>query len=645
MGCRALDDPEVEEKSEYRRTKPKERQLPLLAGLQSIIKASAMLSVRQFPGLKSAAKASVYSFILAPALLTVILLFTGCGKPHRAHPLPASALISKAEPGIPSERLILTVPANPRTFNPLYSLDAASDAIVRLLFSSLVIVNWVTQEPGPGLAESWSVAADQKTWTFKLRQGVRWSDGAPFTADDVLFTWNQIMYNRDLNQMTFELFRIGGKNFEVAKVDDSTVQVVTPEVFAPFLEFFGGVSILPKHRLEGAVKSGRFPAAYSAGTPPGHIVGCGPYRLKEFRAGKFTLLERNPEYWVADKQGRRLPYFNEILFAVSGGPGSEALVFLNGKSDACETVRAAEFGQFKQAAAGGRFQLVELGLGSECDFLWFNQNTGTDASGKPLVDPGKLKWFRNKKFRQAVSCAIDRERLAREVYGGRAQAIYGFLSSENQKWNNPNIPRYAFDPARSRSLLNEIGIRQRNGAGLMEDHEGNLLEISFYSNTGNPAREKAAIMIQQDLSQIGIKLNYRPIDFRLLGDKIGKTFDYECALMGLGGGGMDPASQMNVLKSSEELHQWFPFQKTPATDWEARIDQLMEAQMRTLDIAQRKKYFDEVQMILAEELPMIYTISPFNYAAIRSDVANVHPSVQTPYRVTWNLEELYFRKK
>ena len=126
-------------------------------------------------------------------------------------------------------------------------------------------------------------------------------------------------------------------------------------------------------------------------------------------------------------------------------------------------------------------------------------------------------------------------------------------------------------------------------------------------------------------------------------DRINQTFDYECMLMGLGSGGIDPASSMNVLKSGESLHQWFPCQQTPSTDWEARLDWFMDAQMHKLDFAQRKKYFDEVQAILAEELPMIYTVSPFLCAAIRADLGNVRPCALMPYRVTWNLEELYWR--
>jgi peptide/nickel transport system substrate-binding protein len=584
------------------------------------------------------------------AVFVSVLALAGCGKPGAtkpgaAHPLPPSPLIAKGNPGQPGGRFVIGASASPKTFNPLVALDSASDGIVRLLFSPLVGLDWATQQPGPGLAESWSVAPDQKTWTFKLRPGVRWSDGEPLTADDVVFTWNEIMYNSEFNQVTYDLFRISGRNFAVTKVDDFTVRVVTPEVFAPFIEFFGSVPVLPKHVLQTAATAKVFPAAYGLTSKPNRIVGCGPYRLKEFRPGKFTLLERNPEYWVADRQGRRLPWFDEVMFAVGGGVGSEPALFLDGKSDVCDTVRPQNYTQFKQASTGGRFQLIELGAGAERDFLWFNQNTGTNTADKPIVNPAKLKWFRNKKFRQAVSCAIDRDRLVREAYGGRAQPAYGFISTENQKWNNPDIPRYGFDPARARTLLAEIGIQDRNGDGMMEDADGNAIEILFYSNTGNALREKAAALVVADLKKLGINLIYWSIDYRALVDRINVTFDYECALMGLGGGGGDPASQMNVLRSSEELHQWFPVQKTPSTDWEARLDSLMDAQMRTLDFAQRKKYFDEVQVILAEELPMIFTVAPFACAAIRPDVGNLRPAVLSSYHLTWNLDDLYFKKK
>ena len=585
-------------------------------------------------------------------LLLWLCFLVGCSKsptpisPAAAvHPIPPTPLVSQAEPGQFGGRFTIALPFSPKTLNPIQAGDGFSDNIIRLLYAPLVNLNWLTQEPGPGLAESWSVEPDQKTWTFKLRRGVYWSDGKPFNADDVIFTWNEIMYNPDINKGTYNVFRINGKNFEVTKIDDYTVRVVTPEVFAPFLEFFGTVWILPQHALQDAARERRFLLAYDLRSPPQKIVGCGPFRVKQIDRGTSILLERNPEYWVTDKQGRRLPYFDEILFVFGGGRGTDAILFVNGKSDAYEILRPELLEAFQEeASTNARIRIVELGIGSEREFFWFNQNTNAAPDGKPLVNLVKLKWFRNQKFREAISCSIDRERMAREVYQGRAKAVYDFISTDNRKWNNPNVPRFAFDPARARALLAEIGVQDRTNDGLVEDADGNIVEFNLLSNKGNPARDKAARMIQEDLKKIGIKLNFEPIEFEALRQKVDNTFDYEAALMGLGGGGIDPASQMNVLKSGEDLHQWFPLQKTPSTEWEARIDALMDSQMRTLELAQRKKAFDEVQVILAEQAPMLYTISPLSYAAIRSDIGNLRPSVLTPYRLTWNIEELYFKK-
>jgi peptide/nickel transport system substrate-binding protein len=559
-------------------------------------------------------------------------------------------LISKCEPGVPGGELTLAMPERPGTFNPLLVNDVAADVVMRLLFESLVTLDWATQEATPALAESWSVAPDSRTWTFKLRQGVRWSDGYPFTADDVVFTWNAVMLDPQVNRISYEIFHPGGKAFEVAKVDDFTVRVTTPEVFAPFLEFFGTVAILPRHRLEGAVREHRFLTAYASNSPPEAVIGSGPFRLKE-NGRRFPLLERNPEYWVADKKGQRLPYFDRVRFLSLGEAGaindikpSEAVLFLAGKSDVFEKVRPEMYANFRAHATDAHIKLIDMGVSADREIFWFNQNTNVDRSGKPLVNPVKLKWFRDRKFRQAVSLAIDRERIAKEAYGGRALPAFAFISTENPKWANTNIVAAPRDVARAKALLAEIGISVTNANGIATDADGNALEITLISNMENPSRGKACEIIVENMKEIGIKLFYRPLPFSATQQKIDGTFDYEAALIGLGGTAIDPESQRNVLKSTEVLHQWFPLQRTPSTDWEARIDALMDAQLRTLDFATRKKAFDEVQAILAEEMPMIFTVSPIACSAVRDNLANLRPAVMTPYRVTWNIEELYFRK-
>lgn len=587
-------------------------------------------------------------------LLLPLLCLLACSKKEpsanapskpAAAPLPEKPLVAQCEPGVHGGRLVIATFGDPKTFNPITENESSSTDIIRLLFTGLVSVDTQTQTVGPGLAESWKVEEDQKTWTFTLRKGVVWSDGRPLTADDVIFTW-EVIYHKEIDNVTADLFKIDGKQFAVTKVDDYTVKVVTPAPYAPFIEYFGSVAIIPRHVLEPEVAKKQFAAAYGINTAPEKLVGCGPFKLKQFKPGEFTLLERNPNYYAVDTKGQRLPYLDTVIYTVLPDMNAMSLRFLKGEADMHENVRPDEYERFKTEADKGKFILRELGLGLERGFLWFNQNTNRNAkTGAPLVAAHKLNWFRNAKFRQAISHAIDRPSIVKAIYAGRAYPNYGFVSLENKKWNNPEVAKFPFDLARSRSLLKEIGIEDRNNDGLLEDATGQVIEFVLTTNTGNSVRERTAVLIQDDLKKLGVKLVFQPIEFNTLVAKINNTYDYDCILLGLGGGGTDPASSMNVLKSEGFTHQWFPRQKTPATDWEARIDFLMNEQIKTLDFPERKKLFDEVQAILSEQQPMIYTVAPIVYSAVRSDLGNVRPTVLSSYRISWNAEELYFKKK
>jgi len=466
-------------------------------------------------------------FQIALALLAFVAV-GGCSRQPQGHALPEPPRVAACEPGIPGGRLVLSLAGNPRTFNPVLDANgyAISDGVIRMLFSSLVEVNLESQEAEPGLAESWSVGPDQKTWTFKLRKNLRWSDGEPLTADDVVFTWNDVMYNPKYNEVTYELFRSNGKNFEVTKVDDVTVRVVTPEVFAPFVEYFGSVLILPKHTLQSAAENGQFLGAYSVTNKPESIVGSGPFRLKQFQSQRLVLLERNPEYWIVDKQGRRLPYLDEVQLLIAGSDLEFQSLFFKGTSAAYENVRPKEAWEFQQAATNAHFQILDLGVGVQRDFFWFNQNTGADRSGKPFVDPVKLKWFRDKRFRQAISCAINRDRIVHDVYNGRAQAVYGFLSADNKKWNNPLVAQYAYDPKKAGALLAELGLTNRGSDGTLQDAEGHAVQFSLISSSENPVRGAIALRIDQDLRELGIRLDYRPMDFATMKNQISGAMAY-----------------------------------------------------------------------------------------------------------------------
>lgn len=398
-----------------------------------------------------------------PALLSALLLL-GCGRTGSsppqgdrtgggaaAYPLPDPPLVYPCEPGRPGGRLVIATFSDPKTFNPITQNEQSSDDIVRMLFSGMVDYDVPKQAARPALAESWSVAPDQRTWTFKLRKNLRWSDGHPLTAEDVVFTW-QVIYDTNINSVMVDIFRIDGRNFDVSAKDDLTVQIVTPEAYAPFLVYAGGVPIIPKHILAESVAKTNFVSAYGINTPAAQLVGSGPFRLKEYKPAEKTLLERNPYFYGVDSKGQRLPYFDNVIYTVVPDMNAMSLRLFSGESDVHEAVRPDEYERFKSEAAKGKFVLHDLGPGLDRSFLFFNMNTNRNpTTGKPYVDPVKLKWFRNAKFRQAISHAIDREGICRTILGGRAEPNYSFGSKANLRWYNSNVVEYPFSLEKSRA--------------------------------------------------------------------------------------------------------------------------------------------------------------------------------------------------
>jgi peptide/nickel transport system substrate-binding protein len=593
----------------------------------------------------------------AAILGTTVLCLSGCGKNSETassgssvtnnYPLPDPPVVADCPPGIRGGRLIISEIGEPKTFNYITQNEESSQDIVRFMFWGLLNLDEPTQTVKPGLAEFWTNSPDGKTWTFRLRKNLRWSDGEPLTADDVIFTWNDVIYNPKIVSPVRDGFIIDGKKFKITKVDDLTIQVETPMVYAPFLENFGaGVAIIPKHILEQSVANGTFDSAYSVNTKPEEVVGSGPYRLKEYKAAQYTILERNPYFLEVDTNGTRLPYLDDIIFTVVPDFDAVALRLLSGEADVDDVIRPMDYNRFKEAADNGKIALLDPGIGLEMTFLCFNENTNmNEKTGKPLVDPKKLKWFRDKRFRQAISYGINRDAIIEAAYSSRAVPAYGFDTPGDKKWFNPNIKTYPHDPAKALELLKEMGIEKRNGNDFLTDADGNKIEFVLNANTGSSVAEKCCVLVQDDLKKLGINLIYQPMEFNTLIDKLYNTYDYECAFSALGSGSVvDPSGSMNVLKSSGFTHDWFPRQKTPSTDWEARVDTLMDAQLQTLDFNERKKDFDEVQEIIAEQQPLIFSVTPHYYAAIRPDVANLRPTALGGYRATWNAEELYIKK-
>jgi peptide/nickel transport system substrate-binding protein len=251
----------------------------------------------------------------------------------------------------------------------------------------------------------------------------------------------------------------------------------------------------------------------------------------------------------------------------------------------------------------------------------------------------KQAWFREVIFRQAVSLGIDREAMIRIVYRGRGTPLWTPITPGNSVWANAAIPHPARSVEGARKLLASAGFLW-NSDGALLDSSRVPVEFSIVTSASNAQRTKMATMLQEDLKDLGIRVQVVPLEFHSVLDRIFQTHDYEAAILGLGGGDVDPNSEMNLWLSSGNNHVWDLGESRPQTGWDAEIDRLMEKQLSTTKPKERKLLFDRVQEILAEELPIICLASPNILVAAKDQIANFKPATLDPHTL-WNSQELY----
>jgi peptide/nickel transport system substrate-binding protein len=519
--------------------------------------------------------------------------------------------------------------AEPKTFNPVFAIDAPSRDVLRRIHADLIRIDRSTQKTVPALAETWSRSPDGTRYTLKLRRGVRFSDGAPFTADDVVFSWS-VYLDEKLHSPQRDLLAIDGQPIQCVRKDDFTVEFVVPKPYAAAERLFDSVAILPRRRLEPQWKAGKLRDAWTVGTAPAEIVGLGPFRLKEYRPGDAVLLERNPYYWrPAPEVGGNLPYLDGIEFRLLADEDVQLARFVSGQLDVLNRLSMKSISYLRGKGA----VITDLGPGLEYNFLCFNLSS---RSSKP-------SWFGSREFRAALSAATDREAMARIVFQGRATPLWGHVPPGNLLWYNSRLPHPARSVTQARGQLRTAGFHW-NPRGRLVDPAGALVEFSILVSTSSPERMQMATMLQADYDQLGIAVTIAPIEFRSLQDRVLNTQQFDTVLLGLGGGDADPNAEQNVWLSSGGTHLWNPNQKQPATDWEGEIDRLMKRQMVSLSPNERKKLYDRVQEIVAAQLPMIFLVSPSVVVAQRGNVGNFRPALLDHFTL-WNADELFLRRR
>ena len=574
----------------------------------------------------------------------VLLLLLVVGRPADASPQQKNTnqelLVVPGEVGRSGGRLVVSLRGEPKTLNPLIAADARSREVIGVMQADLVHINRATQLTEPALAKSWKVSGDGLEYTLVLRKGLKFSDGQPLDADDVVFTF-RVYLDESVHAPQRDLLIVGGKPIVVRKVDAQTVVFQLAKTYGVGERLFDGLAILPRHLLEKPYQEGKLGQIGTLATAANQWAGTGPFRLKEYVAGQRLVLERNPYYWKTDAKGNRLPYVDELVFLFVPNADAQVLKFQSGETDVISQVSAENFSVLSRQPKG--YAMTDAGPGLEYNFLFFNLN---DAGEKTTPEMQRRQtWFREVKFRQAVSAAVDREAIVRLVYQGRGAAIWGLVAPGNRQWGNEKLAHPPRSLERARTLLKEAGFSWSTGAdgeSVLQDSDRKPVEFSILTSSTNADRAKMAALIQDDLKQIGMRVQVVPLEFRSLLDRVTQTKEYDACVMGIASFDADPNSDINVWLSSGGTHLWNPSQAHPATAWEGEMDRLIEEQMSARTFEQRKKLYDRAQEILAENQPMIFLASPDILAGAKNSVGNFHPAVLEPY-VLWNVEQLYLK--
>ncbi len=502
----------------------------------------------------------------------------------------------------PNDSLNLYISSDPSTFNPITANDATSAYISSFIFEGLTELDPETLEIKPKLAHKWQFDKENNIWTFYLKDNIFWSDGEQFTSRDVVFTYNDLIYNPDIPNSAKDVLSVDGKKFKIKAIDKFTVEFELPDLFAPFLLNLSQ-PILPYHKLNSFVKSKKFLFVWGIDTNPKDIVGTGPYKIEKYLFGQRILLKKN---------NFRQAHIENISISIIPYKETALLKFLRGQLDIIP-ISGEDFGYIKEHKnLDKKFNIYDIGpeLGSQ--FIVFNQS-----------NKHSNKLFLDENFRKAVSYAIDRGAIIDNIYYGMAIPQYGPLTNADALFFNPQISAYEYDPKKALKLIKKTGFKN--------------IEFNLLTASESPERIAMCNIIKDDLKKIGIKVNVIALQFNLLVNKITSTYDWDCILIGLTGG-IDPHFGKNVWAKNGQLHMWNRDAKENYTKWEQEIDDIFNKAVKEMDIAKRKKLYDRWQKIASEKLPLIHLAVPTRKYGVSVRIKNVRPTIYGG--VLHNIEEL-----
>ena len=526
--------------------------------------------------------------------------------------------------------LYLSVSDSPQTFNFYGSLDPVCYTVAGQFLNSLVEMHPVTNALQPALAESWEVSSDNKVVTFNLRD-VKWSDGEPFTADDVIFTFENFLMNKFAEGNSIARFTINGELVKFEKVNDRTLKAHLPAPYGPFFTVLSHASIYPEHVLADKIDQddpGSVNSLWTTDTPMNEIVGTGPFVLEDYIVDQKIVMKKNPHYWKEDRWGNKLPYFDKLEYLIVKDAQVTNAKFMSSEIDYM-SLEAADYPVFKQNELDGAPFVVYRAQPTNPTPSPLHLTFNFDAENEDLA-----KIFGNKKFRVAMEHALNRERIIEEVYNTLAVLGGVPVLPSNKAFYNPAIEdlRREHNPEEAERILDELGLVDRDGDGWRDFENGNTVEFVLLVSTYEPHQD-AAYIFSEGAKAVGVKCELQIVDGSLRAQKA-LGGDFEACLWAFGNQ-PDPQLRKAIWSPGYPLYYnhfsaMNPDTKEPYKDlknmtaWEKQIHYAFEAGQTAMNPRERKVQYGVWQELYAEYIPFIFICKGMDLMAVSDSIGNFH---------------------
>jgi peptide/nickel transport system substrate-binding protein len=503
--------------------------------------------------------------------------------------------------------------SDPKTFNPFVARETSSTDIITTMLPGLTQFDPYSLQPEGYLAKSWEVRNGGLTVVFKLEPGAKWSDGKTISADDVIFSAT-VHADPKVNSNSRTSFVLDGKPIVWSKVDATTVKADFPKTFAPAL--LQTWLIVPKHIFEESYKAGKVTELWGVDTKPDQLVAGGPFLLESYAKGERVTLKKNPNFWGVDEKGNKLPYLERYTWSIVPNQEAQLARFIGGEQDIFLPADADKVAQILDRIKSGRlkaeiFPNADV-LGST-NFVVFNWNNKDAAKGET---------FRQLKFRKAMAHLMDKKAMIEVAMGGLGRPLWSPIVAPAKQFFTDEVVKFEYSPQKAVQLLAEMGYNKKDKDGFLVNSAGKRLEFNLTTNQGNSVREKMAQLFAEDANKVGVKVNFRPVDFNELVRQLTTpgadgNRDFDAILIGLTSG-PEPDSGRNTWLMNAPLHAWNLGPKARFEPFELLIEKVFTQGATTLDQAKRRQAYVQFQKVVAENLPLIYLVSP-SYNPARTD--------------------------